>query len=530
MRKIKKGHVALLLSLCLAGGSLAGCGGNAESTETKQEEQQNQSEGTNGGEAEKEVEKITFPLEEPVEMSMFAIYTGDVDLKDNVLFQKIQEETNVKWNLESCLGAEIKEKRGLSFGSNDYADVYYKSALSSEEIEKYGKQGILIPLNDLIENYAPNLKKALDARNAWDEITSADGNIYALPQITEGDLPLNNAYFINMQWLENLGLEEPKSIDDLYTVLKAFKDEDANGNGDANDEIPMTLTDVVKADLLLPYFGVNYSASSRLAFTDNGIQFAPKMDEFKEMLAFYEKLYAEGILDKNAFTQKHAQQGAIGMSGDILGTYFDAGPILVVGPDRSLDYQILTPFEEGTFPTKSGIDVGAFAITDHCEYPEIAMAWVDQFYSMEGGDRVWIGDEGVAHESDENGNWDWIGEASVIRQEATLQGSAIVPCYLDENSLWNTGKQDVVESALEEERRRVGHMGAEPFILPALEEQDSKVVATVSADVNAYVDEYMAQVITGEKDLDGTWEEFKATLDAMGVADMERVYNEAAAR
>ena len=56
------------------------------------------------------------------------------------------------------------------------------------------------------------------------------------------------------------------------------------------------------------------------------------------------------------------------------------------------------------------------------------------------------------------------------------------------------------------------------------------MVATVSADVNAYVDEYMAQVVTGEKDLDGTWEEFKATLDAMGVADMERVYNEALAR
>ena len=530
MKKFKRRHVALLLSLCLAGGSLAGCGGNAESTETKQEEQQNQAEGTNGGETEKEVEKITFPLEEPVEMSMFAIYTQDVDLKDNEAFQKVEEETNVKWNVESCLGAEIKEKRGLSFGSNDYADVYYKSGLSNEEIEKYGKQGILLPLNDLIESHAPNLKKALDDRNAWGEITSSDGNIYALPQITEYGKPLNNAYFINMRWIENLGLEEPKSIDDLYTVLKAFKDEDANGNGDANDEIPMTLTDVVKADLLLPYFGVNYSASSRMAITDNGIQFAPKMDEFKDMLAFYEKLYSEGILDKNAFTQKHAQQGAIGMSGDILGSYFDAGPILAVGSDRALDYQILTPFEEGTFPTKSGVEQGAFAITDHCKYPEIAMAWVDQFYSREGGDRVYLGDEGVAHEMNDDGTWSWIGDPAVIRKQKTLQGAAVVPCYLDYESLWNTGRTDVVENTLQDDRKRVGEMGAEPFILPVLEEQDSKMVATVSADVNAYVDEYMAQVVTGEKDLDGTWEEFKATLDAMGVADMERVYNEALAR
>ena len=58
-------------------------------------------------------------------------------------------------------------------------------------------------------------------------------------------------YWINKRWMDNLGLQEPKSLDELYEVLKAFKEEDANGNGDPNDEIPLTATDVVKPDLLL---------------------------------------------------------------------------------------------------------------------------------------------------------------------------------------------------------------------------------------------------------------------------------------
>ena len=84
------------------------------------------------------------------------------------------------------------------------------------------------------------------------------------------------------------------------------------------------------------------------------------------------------------------------------------------------------------------------------------MAWVDQFYSREGGDRVYLGDEGVAHEMNDDGTWSWIGDPAVIRKQKTLQGAAVVPCYLDYESLWNTGRTDVVENTLQDDRKRVG--------------------------------------------------------------------------
>lgn len=71
-------------------------------------------------------------------------------------------------------------------------------------------------------------------------VTNPDGHIYTLP----GKKPLRpkgcDTPFINKAWLDRLGLEIPTTVDEWYEVLKAFKEQDANGNGDPNDEIPLT--------------------------------------------------------------------------------------------------------------------------------------------------------------------------------------------------------------------------------------------------------------------------------------------------
>ena len=71
-------------------------------------------------------------------------------------------------------------------------------------------------------------------------VTNPDGHIYTLP----GKKPLRpkgcDTPFINKAWLDRLGLEMPTTVDEWYEVLKAFKEQDANGNGDPNDEIPLT--------------------------------------------------------------------------------------------------------------------------------------------------------------------------------------------------------------------------------------------------------------------------------------------------
>ncbi len=86
----------------------------------------------------------------------------------------------------------------------------------------YGEQGILIPLENLISEYAPNLSKILKERpEIKTAITANDGHIYSLPVISQNMSIVQNC--INKSWLDKLGLAEPETADELYTVLKAFR-------------------------------------------------------------------------------------------------------------------------------------------------------------------------------------------------------------------------------------------------------------------------------------------------------------------
>lgn len=99
-------------------------------------------------------------------------------------------------------------------------------------------------------------------------------------------------------------------------------------------------------------------------------------------------------MDKNSFTQKHEQQGAIGQAGDVLGSFFDAGAFLTVGRDNDDDYIALTPFTKGTYPLGTAITPGTLVLTDACHNPETIISFFDQFYSEEGGIEAIMGIEG----------------------------------------------------------------------------------------------------------------------------------------
>ena len=104
----------------------------------------------------------------------------------------------------------------------------------------YGTQGVLVPLEDMIPTYAPNVALLMQQKPAFKSlITAPDGHIYALA--TGAAAPWSDISWhlhINNDWLERLGLEMPTTTDEFYEVLLAFKNSDPNGNGDADEIKP----------------------------------------------------------------------------------------------------------------------------------------------------------------------------------------------------------------------------------------------------------------------------------------------------
>ena len=534
--KMKK--LTALLCVAAMTVSLAACGGtkdtaaNTDTSGSSKDETTVEGDGTQTS-AEASGERITFPLAETKEYSVFAIMNQDYDLKDNITMQTVLENANLQFDFQSVMGADLQEKRNLVLASGEYPDMFFKCGFASTDLDKYGKQGLFLPLEDLIKQYAPNLTAKMDEMNGWDYITSGDGHIYSLPGIERQNGAVTT-YWVNKKWMDNLGLQEPKSLDELYNVLKAFKEQDANGNGDPNDEIPLTATDVVKPDLLLPYFSINYDYTTKTAVIDGELAYVPVTDIFKEYVAYIAKLYQEGLLDKNAFTQKHEQQGAIGQSADVLGTFFDAGAFLTVGRDNDDDYIALTPFEDGKYPLSTGIIPGAMVLTDKCPNPEILIAWADQFYTEEGGILTWLGIEGKTWQKGADGNWEWIvgqgygDDIATVRSSSTIQGAAYHPSI--QSDFWfdnMSAEVDPDEVYLNGERAKVAAKGSVPLPMMRYSDSDAKTIAILKTDIDAYIDQYVAQVATGELVLEDSWDEFVATVENMGGAQLAEIYKNA---
>src|SRR5699024_9236682 len=156
----------------------------------------------------------------------------------------------------------------------------------------------------LFEEY-PEIKKA---------VTFPDGKIYSFPTVVSPEFTsmlLGPRPWVNEEWLESLDMEMPETTEEFYEYLKAVKEDDPNGNGEA-DEIPFGSYSIW---MLLRWLNGSYGLLNRgfnhqyvdMDPSGDKMRFIPTSDEYKEMLMFVNKLYSEGLIEKNIFSIDTAQ-------------------------------------------------------------------------------------------------------------------------------------------------------------------------------------------------------------------------------
>ncbi|MEZ4618959.1 MAG: hypothetical protein R2867_26070 [Caldilineaceae bacterium] len=156
----------------------------------------------------------------PVTIRIFSPQSPTTDLATNLFTLEAQEMFNIDfvWETTTMDGNAAKEKRQISLASGDYPDLYmlipWVDQFSQTDLLRYGQQGVILPLNDLIDQYAPNVKAALDNYPYYKAMTVApDGNIYGLPQLIECyHCSFPNKMWVNTKWLDALGMEMPTIV------------------------------------------------------------------------------------------------------------------------------------------------------------------------------------------------------------------------------------------------------------------------------------------------------------------------------
>ena len=553
----RKGLLAGMIAACMVLGCACDNGGGAakeQGSRTEQEKPEQDGTESESPEAAKGDSKdVSFPLKESVKLSVFIPQNSDVvDLKDNVVFQDLQAATNIDFDLTAVPGQDASEKLNLLLASGEYPEVIMGTALSAQDLERYGVQeGILMPLNDLIDKYAPNIKAQLEEHPNWKEdITCSDGNIYGIPTVDSGGVGHVNSpmkYWINQEWLDKLGLDMPETTEEFKEVLTAFKTQDPNGNGVA-DEIPLTgAINSWNADpylFLLNAFG--YFDMSFYYLKDDTIHSILDQDYMREGLRYMNDLYANGLIDPAAFTQDNSQLSAIGNNEGVeilgvsgaghVGMLFDINNV-----ERYHKYAMMLPlkgpggYQAIPYTTSVSLSGSNFTITNACEQPEVSIQIADLFSTEEWTVKGQVGVQGVEWDVADAGTFGMDGEtpARIKFLQYQTPGQVVDAwwgTYRGMEPDWKVAVQtdgDIMdpanfESRLYQETMRLKPYAADVDPIPTLlySDDESTAFTQYKTAVEDYAKIAIVEFINGKRDVERDWDSYLADLENLGYGKM----------
>lgn len=329
-------------------------------------------------------------------------------------FQKMLEKEKIKLEFTAVTKEQYKTtlQTTLATGS-DMPDIVNLEQMDKTTAIKLGQQGTLLDVKPLVEKYSDGtIDKSMDERlgGMWGSAVTEEGKAYWMPfgitiKFSDGS-DFNSAMtpIIRMDWLEKLNLETPTTIEEYKDVLRAFREQDANGNG-KKDEVMLAFgKDTSPFEMYGPLFGL--PCEHILVDTKDDKVKSPWLmeEELTEYFKFFQEMTEEGILAKDAINQpteyvlQQTKLNIVGAkNGFVMTDMYDGEVAEFGGAYRGV-------FPAGTTEDKMYLQAAAptsetkrLAITKSCENPEAAIKLFDILQSDEFTDLTSNGVEGVTY-------------------------------------------------------------------------------------------------------------------------------------
>ena len=488
---------------------------------------------------------VSYPLCAPGEITLTwmrsamqeAINVFEDDFSQNVQFREMEKLTGIHVEFDFLTDATWNEQFNLMLVAEDYPDIASAApADCAGSADQAYVDEVIIRLNDYME-LIPNYLNVINTVDSWANAVTDQGNLLGFFQIAQRSQPNFCGYCVRQDWLDDLGMQLPETIDDWYQILLAFKEHKTGG------EAPMDIanTGMPIDNWFAPAYGVNAVSNNGYMLQDNDkVFFSPTTDGYRAYLANLAKWYAEGLINQD-FLSLTGFQGmgaapddarlAANISGVLPALYTLAGDTFVkTGQVEAPFFAAMAkqPTLERGVPNKVGvrgtdttkIAQGGAVIFTTCQYLEEAVSYMDYIYSEDGillsnygveGETFYYDESGKPHANDliaNNPDGLTFGQAREVYLTHTgakyymldPEEDSADPYALHYYEMWND----------------VGEWNLTGSITYTAEEQEER--SGLLADIQTYVQEYSTKVIAGMEPLnDETWNAYVEQLTAMKV-------------
>ncbi len=559
MKKRFQKTAAIVLAVSMAV-SLAACGKQAEETGNAGSAANTENTGSadtqaSSGTGSVEVNETGYPItsEEITVTAAGPMPSGCEDWSQLAVIDEYANRLGIRLDCD-FYETDWETQLTLKVAGDELPDMLIGCSMNVSDVNEWGGEGYFLDLSQYMD-LMPNLKAYFDQYPELEAYcTTSDGHIYGLPKLKVDMTDRLTRSFINKQWLDNLGLSMPTSIDEYYEVLVAFKEQDANGNGDPDDEIPLLFTSdsggyTALEKTLLDAYGIFTTDPNYVLQADESgkVELANINDTYKEYLKFMHRLYAEGLMEQEAFTIT-GDEITTKQQGDVYGSFgCGSAPFVMANKDISYDANWMAlsgmsselhPKREASIasPVQNSILV---AVNGNTEYPEALARFIDYFYTEEGMLSATKGYDGVTFDMVQD---DLLGtevpemripdgytSGEEFRYKGAILNEALnlVEKNIDRQAMFESDREVLEKPEFVEKYGWAARVidafksddvtGVEAYPVVSYTSDEVEERGAVYKDITTYLKQARAQFITGELDLDKDWDTYVNTLNQMNL-------------
>ena len=522
IRKMKKKQITAAALICML--AAAGCGNKGSETVTGN------------------IDFKDYPIQTDDKLTYYVQLNSNVaavseNLGTTPFAEELMKETGVNVEfIHPPIGQE-SEELNIVLASDDLPDIIETNWYGfSGGPSKALSDGFIMKLNDLIESDSPNLKKYLSEHQDIDKNLKTDDNEYYAYPFIRGDekLLVSRGIIIRQDWLDELGLEMPETLDEWHNVLTQFKEK-------KGVQSPLSYQDGMFKDG--EFIGA-YGITSDFTVENGKVIYGPYDERYKDFLAEFAKWYKEGLIDQNIASVDgkslnanilNGRTGAtFGFAGSGLGTWLkalnekDAKANLTAAPHVAA--------KKGEKPKLGAYDmqytgIGGAAITTSCKNPSLAARFLDFGYSEKGNKLYNFGIEGESYNMVDN--YPTYTDIILKNPDGLAVGAAMGQ-YIRANQMGPfVQDKEYIEQyyAIPQQQEALdiwGNSDMKSYQLPQITftSEESSEIASIKNNVKTYVDESTIKFITGIDDL-SKYDEYVSNLKSFGADRMLEIYQAA---